>query len=159
MITQNIVDVYTTVYWQQKAESMIGEISIEQIYRELTGWKIANKLVIEEHRRHYVSEKFPKLFPKSDFDMLLQGNSCSYCNITTEKIEILADKGQIKKKSLRGWVLEIDRLDSNFEYSKANCVMACYWCNNAKTDEFTQKEFEEIGKSIEIIWKNRLASL
>lgn len=36
--------------------------------------------------------------------------------------------------------------------------MACYWCNNAKTDEFTAEEFKEIGKEIRKIWDVRLAS-
>jgi hypothetical protein len=26
--------------------------------------------------------------------------------------------------------------------------MACYWCNNAKTDEFTAEEFKPIGEAI-----------
>lgn len=30
-------------------------------------------------------------------------------------------------------------------YNESNCVLACYWCNNAKTDAFTDKEFEPIG--------------
>lgn len=34
--------------------------------------------------------------------------------------------------------------------------MSCYWCNNAKTDEFTFEEFEEIGKSFGLVWNKRL---
>ena len=35
-------------------------------------------------------------------------------------------------------------------YTEDNCVLACYWCNNAKTDAFTFKEFTdyEIGTAI-----------
>ena len=33
-------------------------------------------------------------------------------------------------------------------YNKDNCVLACYWCNNAKTDAFTADEFKPIGKEI-----------
>jgi len=34
--------------------------------------------------------------------------------------------------------------------------MACYWCNNAKTDEFDGDEFKEIGEAIKKVWKKRL---
>lgn len=33
--------------------------------------------------------------------------------------------------------------------------MACYWCNNAKTDEFSAEEFAPVGKEIGEIFKNR----
>ena len=33
-------------------------------------------------------------------------------------------------------------------YNKDNCVLACHWCNNAKTDAFTADEFKPIGKEI-----------
>lgn len=68
----------------------------------------------------------------------------------------MADLGVLNKKKDRGWKLEIDRLDSNFEYRPSNTVMCCYWCNNAKTDEFTRDEFMEIAKAIRNVWNNRL---
>ena len=68
----------------------------------------------------------------------------------------MADIGQIRKKTLRGWKLEVDRLNSNFEYNSDNCVMACYWCNNAKTDEFSKDEFKIIGNAISLVWKSRM---
>jgi len=34
--------------------------------------------------------------------------------------------------------------------------MSCYWCNNAKTDEFTAEEFAVIGKAIAMVWHDRL---
>ena len=33
-------------------------------------------------------------------------------------------------------------------YNYDNCVVACAWCNNAKTDAFTNEEFEKIGIAI-----------
>jgi hypothetical protein len=29
-------------------------------------------------------------------------------------------------------------------------------CNNAKTDEFTEKEFKQIGQAIKAVWEERL---
>jgi hypothetical protein len=37
-----------------------------------------------------------------------------------------------------------------------NLTLACYWCNNGKTDTFTFDEAIEIGKSIQSIWEKRL---
>ncbi len=39
-------------------------------------------------------------------------------------------------------------------YNSKNCVFACYWCNNAKTDAFDEEQFKEIGLAIgEVIKK------
>ena len=44
--------------------------------------------------------------------------------------------------------MEIDRKAPNQEYSDDNCEPICYWCNNAKTDEFSAEEFKPIGMAI-----------
>ena len=41
-------------------------------------------------------------------------------------------------------------------YKADNCVYACYWCNNAKTNAFTDVEFKPIGKAISKQIKNIL---
>jgi len=52
--------------------------------------------------------------------------------------------------------MEIDRIEPNKEYTPDNCVLACYWCNNAKSDEFSSHEFSEnIGPCIQSVWKKR----
>ena len=56
--------------------------------------------------------------------------------IIYEKYQNLKSIGKIYTKSARGLSIEIDRLNSNKEYSLDNVVLACYWCNNAKTDEY-----------------------
>lgn len=48
----------------------------------------------------------------------------------------------------RGKRLEVDRMISDQSYSPDNCVLACYPCNNAKSDVFSYEEFLEIGKAI-----------
>jgi len=48
----------------------------------------------------------------------------------------------------RGKRLEVDRIESKEPYSPENCVLACYPCNNAKSDVFTYQEFIEIGKTV-----------
>lgn len=83
---------------------------------------------------------------------------CCYCKITQEEINLLREKNLIETKRSRGFKLEIDRKLPNQEYDNIdNLVFSCYWCNNAKTDEFSYEEFLPIGKEIEIIWRKRLS--
>lgn len=51
--------------------------------------------------------------------------------------------------------LEVDRLNNDLVkgYKKSNCVLACYPCNNAKSNIFDGDEFCIIGKAIKTVWK------
>ena len=81
---------------------------------------------------------------------------CYYCGITEAEIALLNNERPLTKRA-RGKKLEIDRKDPNLSYGDINnLVNSCYWCNNAKTDTFTESEFLEIGKAISVIWKKRL---
>lgn len=154
-LSDEVVEKYTAEYWQQQGFKSINGILIDDIYDRIKVLELEYAEQLKELEKQYVDE-YSRIFPEKDFEKLLKEGNCSYCNITIEQIEQLADKKKLFKKSLRGWRLEIDRLNSNLEYTYDNCVMSCYWCNNAKTDEFTEKEFKEIGKVIEKIWKKRL---
>ncbi|MCX6165803.1 MAG: hypothetical protein NTU73_13245 [Ignavibacteriae bacterium] len=83
---------------------------------------------------------------------------CHYCGISEEKIKEMAKVNKfntIRFYYNRGRSLEIDRKDPSLNYSVDNMVLCCYWCNNAKTDEFTEEEFKAIGSVINLIWKIR----
>lgn len=87
---------------------------------------------------------------------------CYYCKITEEKIAMLISNGKIitKRLSTRGRNLEIERIEPNLSYDAlSNLVYCCNWCNNAKTDEFTESAFKLIGQGISEIWKSRLENL
>ncbi len=84
---------------------------------------------------------------------------CFYCSLSENLLEELHNQpGHINKRfPQRGKSLEIDRKQADLPYSKIdNLVLACYWCNNAKTDTFTEREFLEMGQLIKRIWENRL---
>lgn len=84
---------------------------------------------------------------------------CHYCGITPEEIMNLYDNDLLTTKRIvtRGKSLEIERLEPNKTYEDINnLVLCCYWCNNAKTDEFTVEEFKPIGKVMRKIWDERL---
>lgn len=100
--------------------------------------------------------------PHVDFDKFkdwfeLRGQTCYYCSITPAEIAILEKDERMTKRN-RGKKLEVERILPNEDYSNLdNLVSCCYWCNNAKTDTFTEVEFKKIGKVIGKIWKDRLA--
>ncbi len=60
-----------------------------------------------------------------------------------------------EKKGGRGKCLELERKKPKDPYSEDNCVFACYPCNNAKSDVFTDKEFIFIGAVIRALKTKR----
>lgn len=85
---------------------------------------------------------------------------CNYCGITEARIAEMIAAGKLGTKRLptRGRTLELDRKRPNEAYTPDNLVLACYWCNNAKTDTFTEEEFKTVGEVFKEIWKNRMES-
>ncbi|HPQ35916.1 MAG TPA: hypothetical protein PK563_15585 [Tenuifilaceae bacterium] len=150
-----LVKKYTAEYWQTERSEKIGDKTVDEIYKWMNSYKEKNKSSIELAQASYI-QNFNQVFPEQDFDRLVEQKSCFYCGLTINDMVSLATKRKLFKKNERGWSLEIDRKNSNLEYSKENCVMSCYWCNNAKTDEFTAEEFAVIGKAIAMVWHDRL---
>jgi len=168
VITEDLVNVYSTKYWNWEENVDFDKIpssfkfeiktnlTISELYKKMKEWKINNQTLITNFKNDYVAN-FEDVFKREEFDKLLLDNECEYCGITIDKVDKLVKQEQLfNKQPFRGYVLEIDRLNSNYEYTKKNSVMCCYWCNNAKTDEFTYKEFKVIGKAISKIWQERL---
>jgi hypothetical protein len=84
---------------------------------------------------------------------------CYYCLLPENAFDELHNlPGHINKRfPQRGKSLEIDRKQADLPYSNIqNLVLACYWCNNAKTDTFTEEEFLQLGQVMKSIWENRL---
>lgn len=84
---------------------------------------------------------------------------CRYCKIPeTELLNLHKQPGHINKRwPSRGSALEIDRMQSDLPYTVIeNLTLACYWCNNGKTDTFTFEESINVGKEIQKIWERRL---
>ena len=155
-ITNELVLRYAGEYWQQEySYDKINGKTIRKIQESIIKLEDEHKELLQKLENEYI-KNFSKLFSESDFEELIKKKKCYYCGITIDKLERLADKKKLFNKTNRGWTLEIDRIKPNFEYSNDNCVMACYWCNNAKTDEFDDEEFKAIGQEIAKIWEKRL---
>ncbi len=140
--------------------SVNQKLSIEEIDDRIHVWNKANAnkkkklLIAYQQRFHSVlsMEELKEVYPENDSDRV-----CFYTELSDQDISRFRAAGQIKTKVSRGRIMEIDRLNSNKEYSKANIVLACYWANNAKTDEFTVDEFKnEIGPGIREVFQKRV---
>ena len=132
--------------------------------KKIKKWVKDHKCEIKKFKKTY-KEVFEKnQISKNNFRNIYGNNNekdkrkCHYCGISEAQIEKLADKSKIKTKRFysRGKTMEIDQLDPEDGYNKDNIVLACYWCNNAKTDEFDEDEFKPIAKQIKKIWNKRL---
>ena len=79
-----------------------------------------------------------------------QNKVCSYCGITEDDLKYIFDNNKevlpSARSVTRGRHFEIDRKLDKKGYYAENCCLACYWCNNAKSDCFTDKQFKPIGK-------------
>ena len=71
---------------------------------------------------------------------------CDYCGLR------FPQNGIVGRGTNRGVWLEFDRLEPNGLYSRNNCVLACYFCNNDKSDVFD-------GQSYRLFFKNRVEYL
>jgi len=145
---------------QLKYEEIEKKLGVKR--KQLTYWW--EDLKVERERLSKIRKIWKKKFNNTKFwDFHLwytkTERKCFYCKISEPEIERLINEKKITTKRLktRGRSLEIERIKPNEEYDNIkNLIYSCYWCNNAKTDEFTLEEFLEVGKQIEKIWKKRL---
>ena len=68
----------------------------------------------------------------------MQAAQCAYCETPISIIKNLIEHKRLHARKvsgqgLRGLVLELDRKDPGGPYSKQNCALACYYCNNDKS--------------------------
>ncbi len=131
--------------------------------RKYKAWKEKNKDIIKVIKSLFLNhfeERLPyDYFSKEFYKEDNYNRKCEYCGITEKNIKLLIDEEKINTKRLysRGNHMEVDRKESSGEYNKDNIALCCYWCNNAKTDEFTCEEFKDnVGSVFKKIWDERL---
>ena len=77
---------------------------------------------------------------------------CSYCGLSQENSRFIVingilkskrfpENGALKRGKARGYYLEVDRKNPEANYSADNCALACYFCNNDKSDVFNSQEY------------------
>lgn len=86
----------------------------------------------------------------------VERQTCAYCN--SGLMDLLRFYAIKNPKRGRGLSWEIDRKDPVRGYEENNYAFVCYYCNNAKSDVFTESEFRKtvgpaIGQTISDVLK------
>lgn len=114
-------------------------------------------------RKLYTSKKFNNIGFREFYEIYEKlPKECHYCGISQEEINELFDRGEMKpaRNGKRGRKLELERVMPKESYENTdNLKLACYWCNNAKTDQFSEDEFKLIAVGIGKALKARLSKL
>jgi len=149
------------------------QIEYKKLYQDMAKIRKRNKCIkkiidnykelLKTDKELYFQHYAEKILPLADFNIFWNkenGRSCQYCGISEKQINELYKSNKIETKRFysRGKTMEIDKIDAFKEYTKDNIILSCYWCNNAKTDEFSLEEFKSIAKGINEVWNNRLGS-
>lgn len=112
--------------------------------------KISKKGKIKAGFVNTTFQQFKQWFDKDKF-----GQGCHYCGTTNFRSKELFDlqrngsRLDATRGGKRGKRLELDRLDPSQPYDNLNnIVWCCYWCNNSKSNFFTEEEFKPIAIEI-----------
>ena len=95
-------------------------------------------------------DDFKNWFKQSAFN-----DGCYYCHTHNARSKELYQMQREKHRydatrgGKRGRRLELDRKDPSLAYDDLkNLVWCCYWCNNAKSNFFSEAEFRPIAEAI-----------
>ena len=166
------INIYTYA-WQLKKGKAIKHLDVSKIDED--HYKFMDSLKKEKIYEHLLNEyklPFEEVSYKNTIKNLFNNNTynnspqCHYCGITEAIInDIIIEteynidstmRFHTKRFYNRGLSMEIDQIKPSMGYVEDNMVLCCYWCNNAKSDEFSYHEFKLfIAPSIRKIWKSR----
>lgn len=78
-----------------------------------------------------------------------QNGSCYYCWADEKEMaNFLKKRRKHIRRPNRGQHLEVERKNARTgDYSAQNCVLACYFCNNDKSDIFNEDEYRSYLKN------------
>lgn len=83
-----------------------------------------------------------------------QEKVCHYCGLLEKESQEIVmtsilksnrfpQDGKLGRGQSRGVWLEVDRIKPKENYSPENCVLACYYCNNDKSDIFHGDDYKK----------------
>jgi 5-methylcytosine-specific restriction endonuclease McrA len=149
---------YLTSHQAKSFDAAIGNSTVRKLDDAINTWW---KGVEDEKQEYEQIHRNQYCISQSEFQDLFTSQpnlACEYCHITEAQLKTLIQAGQIQTKRLRtrGTTFEIDCRNPHLGYTAGNLAICCYRCNNAKTDEFTHKEFLPVAKAMGLIWQQRL---
>ena len=103
------------------------------------------KLYSKKHRKGFSNkDEFVKWFENT---IKSQNFKCYYCDTSIFDIRSLIDQEKLKTRKIRygarGRNFEIDRKINSNGYTKENCVLSCYYCNNDKSYTLDSEEYKK----------------
>lgn len=117
----------------------------------------------EKLRQNYNQRKSKGVNSFESFDDFLswynlQKKECFYCGIEENVVQEIVmtgilnsarfpNKGIIARGKNRGVWLEVDRIEPKENYSRDNCVLSCYFCNNDKSDVFNAESYNKFKEN------------
>ncbi|SHE46233.1 hypothetical protein [Pedobacter caeni] len=116
-------------------------IDLESYYR-IEKLRVAKNYNRAKHRGFTDKNDFADWF----IDQLEAYNcKCFYCETSIHEIKRLIDAGLLKQRNTRfghrGKILEVDKNDN--DYTKEQCVLSCYYCNNDKSYTSDKDDYKE----------------
>jgi hypothetical protein len=97
------------------------------------------------------------------FNLEVFKQGCHYCGLKNDECyQLFLLRPYATRNGKRGRRLELDRMNPILDYDELhNLKWCCYWCNNAKTNFFSEIEFRpiaiEIGKALrELLAPNKV---
>jgi 5-methylcytosine-specific restriction endonuclease McrA len=162
--------------WTEYRCEIQAQAEIKLLYKDMTKVRFRNllqkaweKIYSEKIKaiKNYYPSKFEERVNLHNFlnyygpdDKL--NRCCGYCGISEGQVDALDKSEQILTKRIyhRGRTMEVDKKDPMKDYSDPdNLILSCYWCNNAKTDEFSIEEFMDIARAISQVWQQRIKEI
>ncbi|MGM0579765.1 MAG: hypothetical protein ACQETL_03740 [Bacteroidota bacterium] len=149
------IDVYSNL---KPGEAKLKYNSIDEFYMEELNISKEKLIKVKSHfkvfnRLHakYFNKSRGELFSNSEEFMKWykeQGEKCNYCEVSQKDLFRIVDKrnGNLtlnqKTKRSKG-TLEIEKLDPSEGYTYENSVLACPFCNNAKSNLISETDWKE----------------
>lgn len=135
--------------------------TVQSLDTAIRQWRADNPALEGElraiHDQHHciTAEEFKQLVSPQNGEL-----ACEYCELTESDFRQLIQRGLVRTKRLstRGSTFEFDCRDPEQGYTKNNVALCCYWCNNAKTDEFSAGEFKPVALALAAVWRQRLST-
>lgn len=115
-----------------------GKETLEQLRRYRTLWNNKKKLLSDDFKPF---ERFYTWYVKQ---YEIQDHKCYYCGVKEKVVrDTMKNHFKHRKRLNRGKYFELERKGPTELYSPENCVLACYFCNNDKSDIFTEDQYRQ----------------
>ena len=127
------IKAHTKLYYENHKEETKAQ---KKLYYEQKWWVsiIHNSKQTDIKKNLFIEEDFiDKEFVLDKFEE--QNNRCHYCHIQLNTV------GQAEEGKRDHQKCTIERIDNTLGHSKENCVLACFRCNNQRSNRYTSDVF------------------